>query len=60
MGRETEGLICYFCSLDSSDCRCVGGVDQKVLFRSGCFPGLVKDVGRRVGPRFHLLVSDVY
>ena len=37
-----------------------GGVEQKFLFTTNCFPDFNKGWGQSVVPRFLLLVSDVY
>ena len=37
-----------------------GVVEHKVLFRVDIFSCFIKYGGRRVIPRFHILVSDVY
>ena len=37
-----------------------GGIEQKIFSMTGCFLVLFKNEGRRVGPRFYILVSDIY
>ena len=42
-GRDRWPNFCYFCSLKCFNCWWVGGgVEQKFLFRAGCFPGFIQ------------------